>query len=91
MTTRPMPNFWWCDTHGLYRGGFGEPCADAVKLGNVEKGFFRGYDQGFVHGVNTLKKEILTVLNEEWPKNEDHHDWTNEQLADIRAIVERKP
>lgn len=33
----PMPNFWWCDTHGLYRGGIERPCADAVKLGPTEE------------------------------------------------------
>lgn len=31
-----MPNFWWCPTHHLYRGGTERPCADAVKLGDVE-------------------------------------------------------
>lgn len=31
-----MPNFWWCPTHHLYRGGADRPCADAVKLGDVE-------------------------------------------------------
>jgi hypothetical protein len=27
-----MPNFWWCLTHHLYRGGDKRPCADAVRL-----------------------------------------------------------
>jgi len=27
-----MPNFWWCPTHHLYRGGEKRPCADAVRL-----------------------------------------------------------
>lgn len=27
-----MPNFWWCPTHHLYRGGDQRPCADAVRL-----------------------------------------------------------
>lgn len=27
-----MPNFWWCPTHHLYRGGDKRPCADAVRL-----------------------------------------------------------
>jgi len=27
-----MPNFWWCPTHHLYRGGEERPCADAVQL-----------------------------------------------------------
>jgi len=27
-----MPNFWWCPTHHLYRGGEQRPCADAVRL-----------------------------------------------------------
>lgn len=31
-----IPNFWWCPTHHLYRGGDERPCADAVKLGDVE-------------------------------------------------------
>lgn len=27
-----MPNFWWCPTHHLYRGGDKRPCADAMQL-----------------------------------------------------------
>jgi hypothetical protein len=27
-----IPNFWWCPTHHLYRGGDKRPCADAVRL-----------------------------------------------------------
>jgi hypothetical protein len=27
-----LPNFWWCPTHHLYRGGDKRPCADAVRL-----------------------------------------------------------
>lgn len=27
-----MPNFWWCPTHHLYRGGDQRPCASAVRL-----------------------------------------------------------
>jgi hypothetical protein len=27
-----MPNFWWCPTHHLYRGGEERPCPDAEKL-----------------------------------------------------------
>jgi hypothetical protein len=32
-----MPNFWWCPTHHLYRGGNKRPCADVVQLGDVER------------------------------------------------------
>lgn len=33
MTEDPrIPNFWWCPTHHLYRGGDKRPCADAVRL-----------------------------------------------------------
>lgn len=32
-----MPNFWWCPEHHLYRGGIERPCAEAVKLGDVER------------------------------------------------------
>jgi hypothetical protein len=34
--TPRMPNFWWSPTSGLWRGGDDRPCADAVKLGDVE-------------------------------------------------------
>ncbi|ATY11585.1 hypothetical protein CU254_14790 [Amycolatopsis sp. AA4] len=34
--TPRVPNFWWCPTHHLYRGGDERPCADAVKLGDVK-------------------------------------------------------
>lgn len=32
-----IPDLWWSPTNHLYRGGTERPCADAVKLGDVER------------------------------------------------------
>jgi hypothetical protein len=35
-----MPNLWWCDQHGLYRGGVERPCPGADRLVREHKGMW---------------------------------------------------
>ena len=84
-----MPNFWWCPTHHLYRGGIERPCAEAVKLGDVEAA--RELYCGVARVHDALRAEIRAVLDRKWPNDEAWEDTAADVIADIRAIVEREP
>ena len=90
-----MPNFWWCPTHHLYRGGIERPCAEAVKLGDVEalradrEHWYAEWEKAaHLHMAaerrrDSLRAEIRAVLDREGP---------NARAAlRIAAIVEREP
>lgn len=91
-----MPNFWWCPTHHLYRGGIERPCAEAVKLGDVEAA--RELYRGVARVHDALRAEIRAVLDQ---ADRDHRIPGGLPLAElpapgtyfdrIRAIVDREP
>ena len=64
-----MPNFWWCPTHHLYRGGETRPCASAVQLAPAPPAprvFFPGEtvpaDMPVACLVNTTEGRLVGML-----------------------------
>lgn len=80
-----MPNFWWCPTHHLYRGGNERPCADAVKLGNVEA----------AHRAQVAAEERCTRVARDLDNLKDEigevvDSYSNDHVCErIREIIDR--